>query len=368
MNEPIRVLNVFMELDRGGAETFVMNVYRNIDRTKVQFDFLVHGNKIGAYEEEIQKFGGRIYRLPLMTDFFAYKKAIKQFFDNHPEYIIIHSHASELGLFIFHEAKKRGIPYRICHAHSAPQGVSVKSLLRYLFKKATTGYSNEFFACSDKAGIWQYGKHHQYTVVKNGISVKDFAFDITIREEVREQLGIHKKLVIGHVGRFEMPKNHSLIIDVFERVSNKIDSVLLLVGDGSLRSEIEKKVRDKGLTDKVFFLGSQQNVSKYLNAMDIFMFPSVFEGLGIVMIEAQANGLRSYVSDRIPPEAIVTDLVTKISLSQSPSQWAERMISDLRQTCNRKEYAVIVKDSGYDIEEVAVFFEEYYLDCSQKKL
>lgn len=365
MDEPIRVLNIFMKLDRGGAETFVMNVYRHIDRTKVQFDFLVHGDKVGAYEEEIQKLGGRIYRLPLMTDFFAYKKAIKQFFDNYPNYKIIHSHASELGLFIFREAKKRGIPYRICHAHSAPQGVSVKTPLRYMFKKGMTGVSNEFFACSDKAGIWQYGKHCRFTVVKNGISVKDFAFDNTIREEVREQLGIQNKLVIGHVGRFETPKNHSFIIDVFEQVSGKIDAVLLLVGDGSLRSEIEKKVRDKGLTDKVIFLGSQQNVSKYLNAMDIFMFPSFFEGLGIVLIESQANGLRSYVSDRIPPEAIVTDLVTKIPLSQSPSKWAEKVISNLNQTCNRENYAMTVKDSGFDIEEVAAFFEKYFLNCSR---
>lgn len=363
MSEPIRILNIFMVLDRGGAETFVMNVYRQIDRTKVQFDFLVHGDKVGSYEKEIIRLGGRIYRLPKMTEVNSYKHSVRIFFDEHPHYSIIHSHASELGLLIFKEAQKRGIPYRICHAHSAPKGIGLKSPIRYLFKKRMAHYSNVFLACSQSAGVWQFGKRNEFKIIKNGIFVNDFTFDVKVRNEIRKELKIENKLVIGHVGRFEKPKNHIFLIDIFENILRYSDAVLLLIGDGSLKSEIEGIVIDKGIKDRVFFLGSQRQVAPYLSAMDCFVFPSLFEGLGIVLIEAQANGLRSYVSDRIPPEAIVTDLVTEISLSQSPSQWAETILSNPRKDYIREKYYNKVKYSGYDISNTALYLQDFYLNC-----
>lgn len=367
MSEPIRVLNVFMVLDRGGAETFVMNVYRQIDRKKVQFDFLVHGDKIGAYEEEIKSLGGRIYRLPRMTDFINYKKAIKKFFDNHPEYNVVHSHASELGLFVFKEASKRGITCRICHAHSAPQGVGMKAIIRFFFKKRMNHYSNFFFACSKRAGIWQFGKQIDFSVIKNGISVKRFVFDESIRNETRRALGIDDKMVIGHVGRFEKPKNHRFLVEVFEEISKRTESALLLIGEGSLKPEIEGLVDSKKLSDKVVFLGSQSDISKYLSVMDAFVFPSFFEGLGIVLIEAQTNGLNCYISDVIPKETDVTNLVTRLSLDLQPAAWAYPIISCKDSAFDRKQYPKIVEESGYDIKETVEQLQDLYLSYQKDR-
>ena len=363
MNEPIRILNIFMVLDRGGAETFVMNVYRQIDRAKVQFDFLVHGDKVGSYEEEIIRLGGRIYRLPEMTKVSAYKHSVKEFFDEHPHYRVIHSHASELGLLIFKEAKKRGIPYRICHAHSAPKGIGLKAPIRYLFKKRMVHYSNVFLACSQSAGVWQFGKKNEFKIIRNGISVNDFAFDEKSRNDIRKELGIENKLVIGHVGRFEKPKNHIFLVNVFESVLRYSNAELLLIGDGSLKSEIEQLVRKKGLLERVVFLGSQQNVSKYLNAMDVFVFPSLFEGLPVTLIEAQTNGLACYISDSISTEVKVSDLIHFCSLLDSPQKWADLVVNGVSDLDNRNKYSKEVSACGYDISNTASYLQDYYLNC-----
>lgn len=363
MAQPVKVLNVFMVLDRGGAETFVMNVFRHIDRSKVQFDFLVHGEKTGAYEEEIQCLGGKIFRLPKMVNFFQYKKAVRRFLDEHPEYTIIHSHASELGMYIFKEAKRRKIPYLICHAHSAPKGVGVKTPIRYLFKKRMLRFSNVFFACSKSAGIWQFGKHTEFKIIRNGISVDKFTFDEKVRCEIRNELGIENRLVIGHIGRFEKPKNHKFLIDIFDKISGRADAALLLIGEGTLKPEIEELVREKGIVNKVLFLGSQSNVSKYLNAMDAFVFPSLFEGLGIVLIEAQANGLRCFASDNVPKESVVSDLIKKLSLNLPAIEWAEEILSDDFSIDSRKKYSDQIRKSGYDIKETVEQLQDFYLNC-----
>lgn len=361
MSEPIRILNIFMVLDRGGAETFVMNVYRQIDRTKVQFDFLVHGDKVGSYEEEIIRLGGRIYRLPKMTEVHSYKHSVRNFFDEHPHYKIIHSHASELGLLIFKEAKKRGIPYRICHAHSAPKGIGLKTPIRYLFKKRMAHYSNVFLACSKSAGVWQFGKKKDFMIIKNGIAVNEFVFNEKSRNDIRKELGIENKLVIGHVGRFEKPKNHIFLVNIFENVLKYSDAVLLLIGDGSLKSEIERNVTDKGIVDKVIFLGAQRQVAPYLSAMDCFVFPSLFEGLGIVLIEAQANGLKCFISDTIPEETNISTLTKRLSLCAPPDEWAKAIVNNCFSVSGRDKFANQVIVSGYDIKETVEQLQDLYL-------
>lgn len=363
MSEPIRILNIFMVLDRGGAETFVMNVYRQIDRNKVQFDFLVHGDKVGAYEEEIQNMGGKIYRLPSINNSFSYKKAIKCFFDEHPDYKVIHSHASELGWFIFREANKRNIPYRICHAHNAPKGITLKSPFRFIFKIGMKKHSNVYLACSNKAGIWQFGRKSNFKVINNGIFVNDFKFNEELRESVRSELGISDKFVVGHVGRFERQKNHNYLIEIFDCIANRQDAVLLLIGEGSLRLEIEQLVKKKGLLERVFFLGSLQNVSKYLNAMDVFVFPSLFEGLPVTLIEAQTNGLACYISDSISTEVKVTDLIHLCSLLDSPQKWADLVVNGVSDLDNRNKYSKEVSACGYDISNTASYLQDYYLNC-----
>lgn len=366
MDKPYRILNIFMELDRGGAETFVMNIYRNIDRSKIQFDFLVHGEKIGAYEEEIEALGGRIFRLPKMSllSLAKYNHSLDEFFSAHKEYKVIHSHASELGCFIFRKAKQYSVPFRVCHAHSAPNSFNLKTPVRFVFKKYMDQFSNSRFACSNIAGVWQYGKKTKFEVINNGIETTKYTFNADIRDNMRRKHNITDgQFVVGHIGRFEYPKNHRFIVEVFEQIKlKKNNAVLLLIGIGSLKEEIKALVDEKGLTDSVLFIGAINNVPDYLQMMDVFVFPSLFEGLGIVLIEAQASGLNCIASSTVPQEANVTEFVTNLDLSISAEKWADVVLSQTA-VSERAAYSVKVANAGYDILQSALRLQDFYLNC-----
>lgn len=363
MSEPIRILNMFVVLDRGGAETFVMNVYRNIDRTKVQFDFMVHGDKVGVYEEEICELGGRIYRMPRMglKTLLEYNKCLKNFFQEHPEYQIVHSHMSELGCIAFRQAKIIGVPYRICHAHSAPLGVTLKTPVRYLFKKVMQRYMTEGMSCSQVAGEWQYGRRAQFTIIKNGIEVEKYRYNQSIRDNMRKQFGLDNKFVIGHVGRFERPKNHKFLVQIFSEIAKeREDARLVLVGSGTMQKEIKEEVKRLGLDEKVVFLGVREDIPRVMQMFDAFVFPSLFEGLGIVLIEAQASGAPCFASDVITRETNVTGLVEYISLQEAPMYWAKK-IADTNFV--REDKIQDVEKQGYDIKQSARALQEYYEKC-----
>ncbi|MBQ7134371.1 MAG: glycosyltransferase family 1 protein [Ruminococcus sp.] len=366
MNKSYRILNIFMELDRGGAETFVMNIYRNIDRKKIQFDFLVHGEKRGAYEDEIEAMGGRIFRLPKMSllSLNKYNRAIDVFFTTHNEYKVVHSHASELGCFIFKKAKQYNIPFRVCHAHSAPNGLNIKTPVRYMFKKYIDCFSNARFSCSEAAGVWQYGENAEFEVINNGIETKKYTFNEDTRLDMRRQCDIDdSQLVVGHIGRFETPKNHKFILEIFEQIKlKKREAKLLFIGIGSLKEEIKSLVIEKGLEDSVLFVGAINNVPDYLQMMDVFVFPSLFEGLGIALIEAQASGLKCIASSTVPREANVTELVTNLDLTLSAEKWADTVISQT-EVLDRTVYSAKVADAGYDILESALRLQDFYLKC-----
>ena len=359
-NTPIRVLNVFMVLDRGGAETLVMNLYRNMDRTKIQFDFMVHGNQIGAYEEEILSLGGRIFRMPPYSLFnlFSYNKALKVFFKEHKEYRIVHAHNSELGNLVLRQAKIAGIPHRICHAHSAPHGVSIHNMLRNIFRWHTERYTTERMACSELAGHWQFGSKGHFTVIKNGIDLNQFTYDESLRLKTRDELGLKDKFVIGQVGRFVPTKNHTFLLKVFKFiVSSRDDAVLVLVGDGPLRKQMEQEAEALGLSDKVMFMGVREDVDALMNACDVFVFPSLFEGLGIVLVEAQATGLPCIISDAVPTQVSVTDLCHFLPL-EKPEEWAKCILSlDAMKRKGRTEAAA---KGGYDIRLSADFLTHLY--------
>jgi len=357
---PIRILNIFMVLDRGGAETLVMNLYRHIDRSKIQFDFLVHGDKKGAYEDEILALGGRIYRMPniRLASIWKYNKALKSFFAEHKEYKIVHAHNSELGNLALRQAKLAGIPHRICHAHSAPHGFSVNNLLRNIFKIHADWYTTERFACSEMAGRWQFG-NKPFTVLKNGIDTARFCFNEKQRSSIRAKLGIENDFVFGHVGRFVQAKNHEFLLHIFQQVTRiKNNATLLLVGEGPLKPEIEQLSRTLGLHDKVQFLGARDDVPDILNACDAFVFPSLFEGLGIGLIEAQASGLPCFASQNVPSQVAITDLCSFLPL-ENPEEWAEGICST--HSTDRAVYCQKVIDAGYDISASADLLTNLYL-------
>ena len=368
--QPIRVLNMFTIMDRGGAETMVMNYYRHIDRTKVQFDFLVHREQRGAYDDEIERMGGRIYRMcPVYPQNFSrYKRDLRTFFRAHPEYKIIHSHMSELGYFAFREAERQGVPVRICHAHNAPHGFDAKMIMRTYFKKRMMPYLTHLFMCGEESGKWLYGEKNKsrFIMLNNAIDAAVYSFDASKREEMRRQLDLTDELVVGHVGRFNPQKNHPFLLDIFTSLLKKEpDTVLLLVGGGADMPKIQAKVQEFGIAEHVRFLGVRSDVADLMQAMDVFVFPSLYEGLPVTMVEAQASGLPCIISDKVPPECILTDgLVNIMPLSASPEAWAEKILTmrAAPRTDRREEIAT----HGFDISTEAVKLQEFYLNAYEQ--
>ncbi len=366
--EPIRVLMLFTNMNRGGAESMVMSYYRNIDRSKVQFDFLVHRLERGAYEDEIEQLGGRIYRLiPFHPFTFGqYKKLVSRFSDEHPEYQIIHGHCSELGYFIYKEASQRGIPHIIAHAHNAHALYDMKWPFRTWFKHRMRKYLTHEFTCGQEAAVWLFGRElaKQAVFQRNAIDTQLFIFDVESRAPIRKEFGVSEDtLLIGHVGRFERQKNHTFLIDVFENVLkyNPNSRLLLVGGTGDLEGSIRNKVQEKELTDKVIFAGTRSDVPQILSAMDVFLFPSFMEGMSLSMLEAQCAGLPCLVSNSIPKEISVTDLITYYPLERSAEDWAKRLLEVSKGKSDRMVYSKKVAEAGYDIKKNAEWLQNYYL-------
>lgn len=368
MIEPIRVLNLFTIMNRGGAETMVMNYYRSLDRSKVQFDFMVHRQERGAYDDEIEALGGRIFRMPPIRPWTAgpYRKTVRKFYREHPEYKIIHAHMSELGYYDFLEAEKSGVPVRICHAHNRPYGIDLKSPIRWYYKTRMMPHITHMFMCGQESGDWLFGKKNskQFIQLNNAIDAATYAFDEMRRAKIRASHGLTDELVIGHVGRFDLQKNHTFIIDIFEAVYKlEPNSRLVLVGNdrGKLGEEIHGKVRALGLEDVVLFLGVRSDVADLMQAMDMFLFPSLFEGLSVASVEAQASGLPTVISDGVPIECKITDLVKVMPLSDHADVWAGKLL-ELRKK-KRENTSGQIKTAGFDIAENAKWLQQFYIDA-----
>lgn len=368
--QPIRVLNLFTIMDRGGAETMVMNYYRHIDRAKVQFDFLVHREQRGAYDDEIESMGGKIYRMcPVYPqNFVRYKHDLHSFFQLHPEYKIVHSHMSELGYFAFREAEQQGVPVRICHAHNAPHGFDVKMIVRTYFKKRMMPHLTHLFMCGEESGKWLYGEKNKsrFIMLNNAIDAASYTYDLSKREELRRQLGLADELVIGHVGRFNPQKNHPFLMDIFAALLKKeSNAVLLLVGGGEGMSKMQEKVQALGIAEHVRFLGVRSDVADLMQAMDMFVLPSLYEGLPVTMVEAQAAGLPCIISDKVPPECILTEgLVNVMPLSASPEVWAENILA--KRSIPRTDRRAEIAAHGFDITTEAVKLQEFYLEAYEQ--
>lgn len=374
-DKPVRILMLFTIMNRGGAETMVMNYYRNIDRSKIQFDFMVHREERGAYDDEIELLGGKIYRmLPIYPqNFYRYKKELKHFFSIHKEYQIIHSHMSELGYFAFKEAKKQGrVKVRICHAHNAPYGWDLKMVMRTYFKKAMLPYVTHMFVCSKKAGNWLFGKEHKddFIMMNNAIDAKKFRFNLEYSKQLKTEMNLENRLVIGHVGRFNKQKNHKFIIEIFNEIYRKNkNSVLILIGGGTEKEikDIKKQINLYGLTNAVKFMGVQKDVSMFMHVFDIFLFPSLFEGLPVTLIEAQASGLPCVISDTISDQVIITPLVNKYSLNFNAKQWASYILENNKKISKIDTYRMVQK-TGFDIKQNAKWLEEFYLNEYKKSI
>ena len=367
MSEPIRVLHVIGIMDLGGAETMIMNLYRHMDRSKVQFDFVENMNDGAHFDREISELGGKIYHCPRFTgkNYFAYRKWWKNFFDTHTEYAFVHGHIGSTAAIYLKEAKNHGIR-TIAHSHNT-SAKTARQVLYDVLAYPTRHIADYLFMCSLQAGIDRYGKKavsdkNRAYFVPNAIDTEHYRFNTSIREKTRQELGVSENtLLVGHVGRFAEQKNHLFLLDIFREIAERmLDAKLLLVGDGTLREKIEEKIDNLGLKDKVIMAGNRTDVSSMLMAMDVFVFPSKYEGFGIVLVEAQCTGLPCIISDVIPRESIINkEGITVLSFQDTAATWASAVLESY--VNDRFACIDLVKMAGFDIADAAGRMEDFYL-------
>ncbi len=334
-DKPIRVLQIIRTMNVGGAETFIMNVYRNIDREKVQFDFLV--NNKGVFDEEIKKMGGKIFYIDYITEVgqLRYKRLLSSFFKEHNEYQIIHSHIDQVSGIILEVAKKEGISNRIAHSHSTR---NTNNILGKIYKSYLQGKINKnatmLLACGIDAAKWLYKKEWKKSIIiNNGIDIEKYKFSVDKRNKIREQLQVKENVdIIGHVGRFSKVKNQKFLIKVYKQYQKKNpNSLLIMVGIGEEKKKIETLVKKYGLERKVKFLGLRQDTDAIYSAMDYMVFPSLYEGISIALIEAQISGLKIFASDTIDKDTDISNNITWLSINDNPVVWSEEILNSRRQ-------------------------------------
>lgn len=364
----IRVLHVIGAMNSGGAETLIMNLYRHIDRTQIQFDFVVHTKEECFYDKEIVKLGGRIYHTERfqVINWLSYQKFWEDFFSEHEEYQIVHGHINSSAAIYLSAAKKQG-RIAVVHSHSIKR--TQKTIRAYAFRifvYPVRYIADYFFACSQEAGETRFGKRitrsEHYKVLRNGIDVEQFRFRKDVRKVIRDSYDIpEEKFIVGHVGRFVFAKNHPFLLEVFQKVNEIHENAeLWLIGTGGLEEKIRAQAQDMGIGGRVRFIGETRHVSEYLQAMDVFVFPSFYEGLPLSLVEAQAAGLPCIISDAIPKEADMgCGLVTRLSLKESAEEWAEKVMA--AKGTERTDTAGFVRKAGFDIEDVSRELQDFYI-------
>lgn len=367
MAEPIRVLMVNYKMQCAGIESFIMNMYRSIDSKKVKIDFLVHYSERQFYDDEIERMGGKIYRLSVREDnnFIKYNMELNNFFKNHPEYKIVHGHMESFGMFYLRKAKKNGVPIRVAHSHIAKRNSGIKGYIKSILNIFYKTYATHLFSCSIDSGKFAFGNKREFGVYNNAIDVSRFKFNNDVRNDVREELNINGNFVIGHVGRFNIQKNHNFLINVFNEVykrNNKV--ILLLLGEGELESEIKNKVKKLGLESNVKFLGVRSDMDRIYQSMDLFILPSLFEGLPVSAIEAQVAGLKCILSDQITNETSKTNNIEYLSLSSRLSEWVDEILK-WNNNYERTDTSELIKLAGYDIKTQAKQLQDFY--CQEYK-
>lgn len=372
MGQPVRILHILGNTQLGGAESRIMDLYRHMDRSVVQFDFVVHSKEEGYFNEEIRKLGGRIFRVPRfrVLNYFSYCRAWKKLLQEHrdadgrSEFHMIQGHMTSTAAIYLPIARKCGIETTIAHARSAGVDKGLKGILTRFLRCNLSKKADYLFTCSELAGISVFGKkaveQGRTRFLPNAIDCQKFAPDPLVREKIRRELGIEKCYVIGHVGRFHYAKNHEYLLRVFaELVKRKTrDYVLLLLGEGSGMEDIRILSRELGIGDKVYFLGNKSNVNDYYQAMDYFVYPSRFEGMPGTIVEAQTAGLRCLMSDTICKEVIATELVTTRSIREDPGLWADEIEQHLQY--QRSSRVDEMKELGFDVHGQAVLMTDFY--------
>ncbi len=363
----LKVLHYVAVMDRGGQETFIMNLFRKIDRSKIQFDFLCGEDRTGAYDEEITSLGGKIFHLkertaPNPLNHIQEVRALARFLrkcETKYDVFHIHTHHAFSAFLSVLGAKLGGIKTVVVHSHNTSAQYHLKA--HEFFKKLLGHFKIKRFACSEAAGVWLHG-NKDFKVIHNGVDLNVFRFDEEKRTEIRKELKWEDQKIIGHIGRFNGQKNHKFLIDIFEVLHlNEPNTQLVLVGKGELEEEVRQQVSEKNLTEAVTFLGVREDVQRLYQGMDLFLFPSLFEGLSVVLVEAQTCGLPCLISDTITPENVFVDNVIQKSLKDPAEEWARSGAKMLTDYAERSDTTERIQKAGYDMGDLASKLYDVYM-------
>ena len=362
--KPIRVLQVLGNIAAGGVEAVIMNYYQHIDRSKVQFDFVVHKGAQPSYVEAVKSLGGRVYEItPYARNVFAYTYEIYSIIKNN-KYQIVHSNMNALSCFPLFAAYLAGAKVRILHNHTTDSKAErLRTLIKHILRPFAKLFANEYWACSKLAGQWMYGakavEQGKVTIINNAIDLQKYAFNEEKRDQLRKELGLEGCFVVGHVGRFMKQKNHDFLVKIFAEVAQKNkEARLLLIGDGGLRKQVEAQVAALGLSEKVVFTGIRTDVADLYNAMDVFVLPSFYEGLPVVGVEAQMAALPSFFSTAVTAEAKLVDSTKYIALAAGAKVWADAIC----------DIAGKLRELGKGIEQYDIRVQAKRLENCYKKL
>ena len=368
----LRVLHSVSNMARAGIETMLMNYYREMDTSLLQFDFLANKPAPGEYDEEIRGMGGRVFVSPGLNPlhFPQYKRFVAELLRSNPEIGILHAHNEAMGYYALQSAKDAGLPVRIAHAHSTKIIRDYKYPLKLLCKQLIPGAATDYWGCGTKAGIYYFGKkrwNESGFILRNAIDVARFSFQPEVRQRLRQSYDLKNCFVLGHVGRFNIAKNHGRLLDIFAEITKAVpEARLALIGTGELEQSVKEKARDMGIQDKVLFLGQMPDVSEWYQVIDCFVLPSLFEGLPVVGIEAQAAGLPCVFSDRVTDEVLLSPEARMVSLEADNAEWARVILAVGQQKADRTRGADIVCRAGYDIHVEAQKLQNLYLEMSER--
>lgn len=360
------MLQVFGGLNRGGSETMVMNLYRNIDRDKIQFDFVTHLDEKGDYEDEIEKMGGRIFRVPRykIVNHKEYINAWKKLLRDHPEWKIVHGHMYTLASIYLKVARNED-RITIAHSHNTSNGKGLKSMVKTIIERPLASIADRYMACSNEAGIWLFGEDivdgDKYTMLPNSIDVDSFKFNEEKRKKIRKNLDLNGKIVLGHIGRYNYQKNFPFLIEFVEELKQRnSDYVLLQIGDGKKDEELQSKIKEKSLEKNFISLGVRNDIPDLMQVMDIFILPSLFEGLPVTVVEAQASGLPCLISDRVTEEVNLTRSIDYLPIDQGIDIWVNKVLNMSKE--RKLDAPDKVRKAGYDTSDIANMIQEYYFN------
>ncbi len=370
-NTPIRIAQIMGKWLGGGVEAVVMNYYRHIDRDKIQFDFICDEDSTNIPYEEIEKLGGKVILIPPYQKIFKYHKELKRVLKE-GKYKIVHSHINTLSVFSLFAAKYAGVPVRIAHSHATTSNKEfLRNIIKNILRKFSKIYATDYFACSELAGRFQFGNkaynEGKVTIINNAIDINRFLFNKDKRKKIRDELNINEEtILIGNVGRLESVKNQKFVIDIFkEYLKNNNNAFLIIVGEGSLKKSLLNHIEEANLKDKVKLVGQREDIDFVYSALDVFLFPSLYEGFGLSLIEAQCSGVSCLASNNVIKEIKVSSCIKFLDLTLSAYEWAE----NVEPNYNRKKEKYLKNNiDNYEIRIQSKKLEKEYIKLQKREV